>query len=346
MGEITPIEWLGDRVRILDQTLLPGRVAWIESRDWADVADAIMTMKIRGAPAIGVAAAFGIALAAVHARARTPEQALADIERSAEALRATRPTGRNLFWAVERILQVARQGAPDLGAAITAEALAIQREDLESCTRIGDFGAELLPQTATVLTHCNAGALATAGYGTALGVIRSAVRAGKNIHVMVAETRPLLQGARLTAWELSQEGVPYTIISDTAVGHCMRKGRVDAAIVGADRVAANGDAANKIGTYAVSVLAKEHAIPFYVAAPISTLDLSLKSGEDIPIEERGAEEVLNCGGRPTSPEGAAAFNPAFDVTPARHITAMVTDRGVATPPLSRALKAFASSASR
>ena len=346
MAEITPIEWLGDRVRILDQTLLPGKVAWIETRDWAEVGHAITGMKIRGAPAIGVAAAFGIALAALHSAARTNAQLVSDIGRAAQGLRATRPTGRNLFWAIDRVLQVLKQTHDDLRSAVAEEALAIQCEDLESCKRIGDFGAALLPQTATVLTHCNAGALATAGYGTALGVIRSAVRMGKNIHALVAETRPLLQGARLTAWELEQEGIPYTIIADTAVGHCMQEGRVDAAVVGADRIAANGDAANKIGTYAVSVLAKEHAVPFYVAAPMSSLDLSLESGAAIPIEQRPADEVLRFGNQVVSPEGAAAFNPAFDVTPARHITAIVTDRGVASPPYRRALKAFASTASR
>lgn len=346
MAEIRPIEWLGDRVRLLDQVLLPGEVRYIETDDWAEVAQAINNMKIRGAPAIGVAAAFGAALAAMRSSARTTQELLGDIERCAEALRGTRPTGRNLFWALDRVVAAARRSQRDIREAVIAEALSIQREDLESCRRIGDFGAALLPQSATVLTHCNAGALATAGYGTALGVIRSAVRSGKQIQVMVAETRPLLQGARLTAWELRQEGIPYTIVSDTAVGHCMQQGRVEAVIVGADRIAANGDAANKIGTYSVSVLAKEHDVPFYAAAPISTLDLSLDSGNAIPIEQRPAEEVLYFAGRAVAPEGSTAFNPAFDVTPARNITAIITDRGVATPPYRRALRALASQAAR
>jgi methylthioribose-1-phosphate isomerase len=343
MDELTSIEWHGDHVRLLDQTRLPGEVLHLECDDPQDIADAICGMNIRGAPGLGVAAAFAVALAAVKARRLDLDPALHRVRQAAELIRATRPTARNLFWALERMQTraVAAADGDDLAEALTEEALAIQREDLESCRRIGDFGAALVPQGATILTHCNAGALATAGYGTALGVIRSAHRQGKQIKALVDETRPLLQGARLTAWELMQEGVPTTVIADSAAGWCMHKGMVNLVVVGADRIAANGDAANKIGTYAVAVLACQHGIPFYVAAPMSTVDLTLTSGEDIPIEERAAEEVSTIAGARITPQGAAVFNPAFDVTPHGLITAIITDRGICDHPFSQSLAALA-----
>jgi len=343
MDELTPIEWHGDHVRLLDQTRLPGEVLHLECDDPQDIADAICGMNIRGAPALGVAAAFAVALAAVKARRLDLDPALHRVRQAAELIRATRPTARNLFWALERMQTraVAAADGDDLAEALTEEALAIQREDLESCRRIGDSGAALVPQGATILTHCNAGALATAGYGTALGVMRSAHRQGKQIKALVDETRPLLQGARLTAWELMQEGVPTTVITDSAAGWCMHKGMVNLVVVGADRIAANGDAANKIGTYAVAVLACQHGIPFYVAAPMSTVDLTLTNGEDIPIEERAAEEVSTIAGVRTTPQGAAVFNPAFDVTPHGLITAIITDRGICDHPFSQSLAALA-----
>jgi methylthioribose-1-phosphate isomerase len=343
MNELTPIEWHGDRVRLLDQTRLPERVVHLECADAQDIADAINGMSIRGAPALGVAAGFAVALEAVRARRGDLGPARQAVERAADLIRATRPTARNLFWALERMWARADtvRGAEELAEALTQEALAIQREDLESCRRIGDFGAKLVPQGATVLTHCNAGALATAGYGTALGVIRSAHRQGRQVRVLVDETRPLLQGSRLTAWELVGEGVATTVIADSAAGWCMQKGMVDLVVVGADRITANGDVANKIGTYALAVLACQHGLPFYVAAPRSTVDLTLAGGEDIPIEERGAEEVSTIAGVRVTPEGAAIFNPAFDVTPHGLVTAIITDRGICDHPFTESLAAAA-----
>jgi methylthioribose-1-phosphate isomerase len=346
MSELRPIEWHGDHVRVLDQTRLPAQVVHLECAEPEDVAHAIRAMSIRGAPALGVAAAFAVGLAAVNARQLDLGKARKKVAEAIELIRATRPTARNLFWALERMQQAgaSAQDAEHLSDALVREALAIQQQDLESCHRIGDFGATLVPQGASILTHCNAGALATAGYGTALGVIRSARRQGKNIRVLADETRPLLQGARLTAWELAREGVPATVIADSAAGWCMSKGMVDLVVVGADRIAANGDAANKIGTYSLAVLAHEHGIPFYVAAPMSTVDLNLASGEDIPIEERAAEEVSTVAGVRTTPEGVAIFNPAFDVTPHGFITAIITDRGICEPPLSESLAVLAAQA--
>ncbi|UCH36777.1 MAG: S-methyl-5-thioribose-1-phosphate isomerase [Armatimonadota bacterium] len=341
---MTPIEWHDDHVSILDQTRLPGQVAHLEARQPQDVADAICSMSIRGAPALGVAASFAAALAAVNARSLDLERARANVDQAIALIRSTRPTARNLFWALERMQACAASArdANELAESLVREALAVQQEDLESCRSIGDFGARLVPEGATILTHCNAGALATAGYGTALGVIRSAHRAGKNIRVLVDETRPLLQGARLTAWELVGEGIPATVIADSAAGWCMQQGMVNLVVVGADRIAANGDAANKIGTYALAVLACQHGIPFYIAAPMSTVDLTLAGGQDIPIEERAAEEVSTIAGTRVTPEGAAIFNPAFDVTPHGLITAIITDRGVCDHPLSESLAKLAS----
>jgi methylthioribose-1-phosphate isomerase len=343
MSEISPIDWHDDHVRVLDQTRLPAQVVYLECATPEDIADAIRGMNIRGAPALGVAAGFAVALAAVRARDFDLETARQRVAQAAETIRVTRPTARNLFWALERV-QAAGADASDVGQlaeAIVHEALAIQREDIESCHRIGDFGAALVPQGARILTHCNAGALATAGYGTALGVVRSAHRQGKGIRVLADETRPLLQGARLTAWELTQDGIPTTIIADSAAGWCISRGMVDLIVVGADRIAANGDAANKIGTYSLAVLACQHGIPFYIAAPMSTVDLSLASGEDIPIEERSADEVSHVAGVRMTPEGAAIFNPAFDVTPHGLITAIITDRGICDHPFSQSLAAAA-----
>jgi len=343
MSELSPIEWHGDHVRVLDQTRLPAQVVHLECTEPEEVARAIRGMSIRGAPALGVTAAFAVALAGVNARQLDLGRARERVAEAIEIIRATRPTARNLFWALERMQQAgaAAQDAGQLSDALVREALAVQQEDLDSCHRIGDFGAKLVPEGASILTHCNAGALATAGYGTALGVIRSAHRQGKNIRVLVDETRPLLQGARLTAWELVQEGIPATVIADSAAGWCMSKGMVDLVVVGADRIAANGDAANKIGTYSLAVLACEHGIPFYIAAPMSTADLTLTRGQDIPIEERAAEEISTIAGVRATPEGVAIFNPAFDVTPHGLITAIITDRGICDHPLSESLAALA-----
>jgi methylthioribose-1-phosphate isomerase len=337
------VAWAGDRVRLLDQTRLPLDEVYLELRDYRQVAAAIREMRVRGAPAIGVTAAFGVALAALEARQLERPAFDAALEEARSVLAATRPTAVNLFWALERMAKVAAVAAsvPQAVEALVAEAQTIQAEDVAASRRLGRFGAELLPQRGTVLTHCNAGALATAGYGTALGVVRAAVEAGKQIEVFADETRPLLQGARLTAWELQQDGIPTTLIADTMAGHFMSRGAIDCVVVGADRIAANGDVANKIGTYQVAVLAKEHGLPFYVAAPWSTVDLAIASGADIPIEERSAEEVTSFGGRRTAPEGIAVRNPAFDVTPARYVTAIITERGVARPPLGEALARLA-----
>jgi methylthioribose-1-phosphate isomerase len=314
---VTPLRWTGDALQLLDQRLLPNEEKWIECRDAASVATAIRDMVVRGAPAIGVSAAFGIALAGLRGD---------DVNEAAEMLRATRPTAVNLRWAIDRMLQVNPQS-------FVQEAEKILEEDVEANMRIGRFGAELLGQRSTVLTHCNAGALATAGYGTALGVIRAAVESGKSIDVFADETRPYLQGARLTAWELQQEGIDVTLITDSMSGHFFQQERFDAVVVGADRIAANGDTANKIGTYTLAVLAHAHVVPFYIAAPVSTIDFDCPSGDSIPIEERSAKEIVEAFGQRIAPEGVTVRHPAFDVTPARLITAIITDRGVLWPPL-------------
>ncbi len=312
--------WRGHVLFLLDQRLLPREETWIECRTASEVADAIRTMVVRGAPAIGVAAAYGMAMAA-----RNDE----NLEEAARALKAARPTAVNLAWAVDRML---RHGA------LVAEAETIHREDVEANMRMGRFGAELLGQRSTVLTHCNAGALATAGYGTALGVIRAAIEGGKHVAVFADETRPYLQGARLTAWELQRDGIDVTLITDNMSGHFFQQGTFDAVIVGADRIAANGDTANKIGTYTVAVLAHAHGVPFYVAAPLSTIDPECASGPAIPIEERSVAEVVEILGSRVAPEGIHVRHPAFDVTPARLITAIITDRGVLRPPYEEAIR--------
>ena len=309
---------------LLDQRLLPREEKWIECRTASAVAEAIRTMIVRGAPAIGVSAGFGMAMAAQRGD---------DLDAAADELKRSRPTAVNLAWAVDRML---RKRDGDL----TAEAEAINREDVASCMAIGRHGAALLGTQATVLTHCNAGALATAGYGTALGVIRAAIADGKRIAVFADETRPYLQGARLTAWELQQDNIDVTLITDNMSGHFFSQGAFDAVIVGADRIAANGDAANKIGTYTVAVLADAHDVPFYVAAPVSTIDPACPTGKEIPIEERSAQEVVDIFGSRVAPEGINVRHPAFDVTPARLITAIITERGVIRPPFEEGIRSL------
>lgn len=337
------IEWTDTGVVMIDQRKLPTVEEYPVFKTYQEVADAIRIMVVRGAPAIGVAAAMGVALGIRDSKANNVAELREDFKRITETLAGTRPTAVNLFWAIERMKrcfgEIATDGADPSKIAdrLIQEALAIQNEDIESNKRMGRFGQELLPDSGTILTHCNAGALATAGYGTALGVIRAAVENGKNLRVLADETRPFLQGARLTAWELWKDEIDVRVISDNMAGSFMRQGLVDAVIVGADRIAANGDVANKIGTYTVAVLAKQHEIPFYVAAPFSTLDLNIPDGSHIPIEQRDPMEVTHIGGVRMVPEGVSVFNPAFDVTPHQLVTAIITDRGVAHPPYTESL---------
>ena len=332
---VETIQWTGDGVVMIDQTRLPREESYVTCRDYREVAQAIKDMIIRGAPAIGVAAAMGVALGV---------QQGADFETVCETLAQTRPTAVNLFWAIDRMKRLYKsldgQDRASVAARMADEAQQIRLEDIAICRAIGRNGAALVPDGKTVLTHCNAGALATAGYGTALGVVRAAIESGKKIDVLADETRPFLQGARLTAWELQQDNIPATLITDNMAGHFLHSGRIGCVVVGADRIAANGDVANKIGTYPVAVLAKENNVPFYVAAPISTLDLTLASGERIPIEQRASSEVTHVFGVPVAPEHMRVENPAFDVTPARYVTAIITERGVARAPYEESLKAL------
>jgi methylthioribose-1-phosphate isomerase len=341
---IKPILFEDGVLKMIDQRLLPTEEVWLEYRDYNAVAEAIKTMVVRGAPAIGVAAAFGAAFGARDIAAGDAEDFLAEFEKVCGVLAATRPTAVNLFWALERMRRCAGEHRDlpleDLKARLLAEAEAIAAEDERINRAMGRNGADLIPADARVLTHCNAGALATGGYGTALGVIRAAVETGKKVAVFADETRPFLQGSRLTAWELMRDAIPVTLICDNMAGYLMSKGEIDCVIVGADRIAANGDTANKIGTYTVAVLAREHDIPFYVAAPISTIDLSLPDGSAIPIEERDRREVTHSGDRQLAPEGIAVRNPAFDVTPARLISAIITERGVARGNYQQELRAL------
>jgi methylthioribose-1-phosphate isomerase len=333
------IEFLGDRVRLLDQRLLPHEVTYRDYRDHREVADAIRDMVVRGAPAIGVAAAYGLALAAD----------LDDLPSAADVLRASRPTAVNLFWAVDRMMAHAaasRASGLALRNALIAEAVRIDQEAEAVSRAMAEHGAALVPDGATIVHHCNTGALATPGYGTALGVVRMAHEQGKRLHVYVDETRPRLQGARLTAWELDQIGVPHTLMVDGAVGHLMRTRGVDLCLVGADRIAANGDTANKIGTYTLSLAARAHGVPLYVVAPLSTVDWSLPNGDGIAIEERAVSEVTEVGAERIAPVGTDAYNPAFDVTPAECITAIVTEAGVVRPPSVEGLAAVRSAAER
>jgi len=338
-----PIEWTSDGVVMLDQRRLPGHVIRHTYTDYRDVAAAIKSMVIRGAPAIGVAAAMGVAVGVERSNARSVEELQAEFPSICETIAQTRPTAVDLFWAIERMkrrlqqLVAAKTPLDAIRRAMVEEARAIHAEKRSNDEALGRFGAELMPAAGEVMTQCNAGALATAGIGSALGVIRVAFEQGHKLHVLVPETRPYLQGARLTAWELHEGGVPLTLITDNMVGHFMRKGGVGAVVVGADRIAANGDTANKIGTYQIAVLAHEHGVPFYVAAPVSTFDLAIPSGEHIPIEERSGEEVTHLFGVRIAPDVAVA-NPAFDVTPARLISAIICERGVARPPYTESLR--------
>jgi methylthioribose-1-phosphate isomerase len=337
------IEWTDDAIVMIDQRKLPVQETYVSCRTAADVARAIKTMVIRGAPAIGVAAAMGLALGMRRSKATGTKQLATDFQRTCDLMASTRPTAVNLFWAIERMKQAfadaARAGASadEIRQALDATARRIHDDDVTSCRAMGAHGATLVPQEARILTHCNAGALATAGYGTALGVIRAAVEQGKQVAVLADETRPVLQGARLTAWELVRDGIDTTVITDNMTASMMRSGQVDLVVVGADRIAANGDVANKIGTYGVAVLAREHGIPFYVAAPLSTVDLGTPDGSRIPIEERNDREVTHVGAVRVTPEGARVRNPAFDVTPARLVSAIVTERGIARPPYETSL---------
>lgn len=339
---IETIQWKDNQVVMIDQTRLPIEEKYVTCNTYQEVAAAIRDMVIRGAPAIGVAAAMGIALGVL----RASEEGLDEqFEAICATLARTRPTAVNLFWAIDRMKRVyaSLRGLPfrEIRRRLVEEALCVHAQDVAICRAIGRHGAALVPDGRTVLTHCNAGALATAGYGTALGVIRAAVEGGKKVDVFADETRPFLQGARLTVWELAQDGIPATLITDNMAGHFLKSGRIGCVVVGADRIARNGDVANKIGTYSVAVLAKENGVPFFVAAPISTLDLALISGDLIPIEQRSAAEVTHVFGHPVAPPGVAVENPAFDVTPARYVTAIITERGVARPPYEESLRELA-----
>jgi methylthioribose-1-phosphate isomerase len=342
---IKTIEWTDEGIRMLDQRLLPTEEKYLMLRSYEEVAEAIKKMVVRGAPAIGVSAAMGLALGASQSVGMSVADLEDDFNYMCQVMSETRPTAVNLFWAIERMRERFRreksttEETDKIKAGLIDEAQAIFREDIEANRALGRFGAELLSDGDTVLTHCNAGALATAGdYGTALGVIRGAIDAGKRIAVIADETRPFLQGTRLTAWELAKDNIPVTVITDNMAGHVMKSGKVNAVVVGADRIAANGDAANKIGTYMVAVLARKHDIPFYVAAPVSTLDLTLKSGDEIPIEERDRKEVTHIKEVQLAPDGVGVQNPAFDVTPNELITAIITDKGVARAPYVSSLR--------
>jgi methylthioribose-1-phosphate isomerase len=341
---IPTLAWTPEGVRFIDQTKLPLEESYVLATTYEQVADVIETMVVRGAPAIGVSAAYGVALGALGSKAATVAEFAPEFKTTCERLAATRPTAVNLFWAIDRMKRLfavlLTAGAPldEIKQKLLAEAHAMYEEDILACKTMGKFGAELLPEKCGVLTHCNAGALATCGYGTALGVIRAAVEQGKQIHVYADETRPFLQGARLTAWELMADKIPTTVICDNMAASLMRAGRIQAVVVGADRIAANGDTANKIGTYSVAILAREHGIPFYVAAPWSTIDMATATGEDIPIEERSAAEVTHHGGKQLTPNGVGICNPAFDMTPAKYIAAIITERGVLRAPYGESLK--------
>jgi methylthioribose-1-phosphate isomerase len=338
------IDWQGDAIIMVDQRKLPGQELYVRCRTAQEVARAIRTMVIRGAPAIGVSAAMGIALGMRRSTAKGTKQFAVEFQKICEMMANTRPTAVNLFWAIDRMKRVfaetaqAGKSPEEIADRLELEARAIHDEDVANCRTMGAFGADVVPDGARVLTHCNAGALATAGYGSALGVIRAAVEKGKRISVFADETRPFLQGARLTAWELVRDGINTTVITESMAGPLMRAGEIDIVVVGADRIAANGDTANKIGTYTVAVLAREHKIPFFVAAPISTIDLATPDGDHIPIEERDRREITHIGSSRLTPEGAHIRNPAFDVTPHRYISGIITEKGIFTPPYGESLK--------
>jgi methylthioribose-1-phosphate isomerase len=343
---IQTLEWTPRGVVFIDQTKLPTEEVYVTCTTHQQVADVIRNMVVRGAPAIGVAAAMGIALGVKNSKAEHVGQLKIDFDEICETIRQTRPTAVNLFWAIRRMegkfLSIAGLPVPEIQQALIEESQRMHAEDIAANQAMGRHGATLMPASGGVLTHCNAGALATAGYGTALGVIRAAVEAGKKIHVYADETRPFLQGSRLTAWELMKDGIPTTVISDNMAGVMMQQGKIGAIVVGADRIAANGDVANKVGTYTVAILAKEHGIPFYVAAPISTVDLATPDGSKIPIEQRNKKEVTHIGGRQMTPDGVEIENPAFDVTPAKYVTAIITERGIARAPYENSLRDLAS----
>ncbi|MEA1959186.1 MAG: S-methyl-5-thioribose-1-phosphate isomerase [Chloroflexota bacterium] len=338
MNELKAIEWIDGRVRLIDQTKLPHDEVCLEMSDYRDVAEAIKVLRVRGAPAIGIAAAYGLALGAQSIEASSNADFIEKLRVISNELAATRPTAVNLFWALERMKRIAEAGdsVDDIKAQLIAEAQRIDTEDEQAERTLSDNGTSLIRDGFTIMTHCNTGALA-AGYGTALGVVRAAWGSGKKIHVFATETRPLLQGARLTAWELKKYDIPFTLIADTMTGHFLSQGKIDCVIVGADRIAANGDTANKIGTYNLAVLAMENGVSFYVAAPTSTIDLSIASGDEIPIEERSPDEITHIKGIPIAPSGINVSNPAFDVTPHRYISAIITEFGILREPYSERL---------
>ncbi len=342
---IKTVEWTDAGVRFIDQTKLPTEETYVTCKTYEEVADAIRTMIVRGAPAIGVTAAMGVALGIRDSQAKDLVGLRCDLARISDVLAATRPTAVNLFWGIRRIRnkfeEVSSQPIAQIKQAVVAEAQRMLVEDIAANQAMGKHGAVLLPASGGILTHCNAGALATCGYGTALGVIRAAIDSGKKLQVFADETRPFLQGSRLTAWELMKDQIPTTVISDNMAGAMMRQGKIDAVVVGADRIAANGDVANKIGTYSVAILAKEHGIPFYVAAPFSTVDMETADGDGIPIEQRSPREVTHMQGRQVTPDGVGIENPAFDVTPHKYVTAIITERGVARAPYSESLRELA-----
>ena len=343
---IPTLEWTPAGVNFLDQTKLPLEETYVLATDYQQVATVIRDMIVRGAPAIGVSGAMGVAIGIDRSQASTLQQLTAEVETICSTLAETRPTAVNLFWGIGQVRDLFNELAakntpiPEIKSAVVALANRLYDEDIAQCKALGAHGADLLPMEGTVLTHCNAGALATCGYGTALGVIRAAVERGHNIDVLADETRPYLQGARLTAWELMKDSIPTTVLCDNMAGHLMSKGRIQAVIVGADRIAANGDTANKIGTYSVSILAKEHGIPFYVAAPFNTIDLATATGAGIPIEQRNPREVTHSNGKQMTPDGVGIENPAFDVTPAKYITAIITERGVLRAPYNESIRAM------
>lgn len=334
------IEWLGDRLRILDQTKLPGKEVYLESGNYQDIASAIVELKIRGAPAIGVAGGYAVALGALKIKTGAKAEFLKELKDVIKSIASTRPTARNLFRALERMQQTAEavKDVDNIKKALVKEAIAIHTEEAEATLKLSKLGADLIKDGFSILTHCNTGPLATAGYGTALGVIIQAYEQGKKLRVFATETRPLLQGARLTAWELKEFNIPFSLITDSMAGYFMSKGEIDCVIVGADRITLNGDTANKIGTYTLAVLAKENNIPFYVAAPLTTVDTSLATGAEIPIELRSPDEVTHIQGIAIAPEGIEALNPAFDVTPHRYITAIITEGGIIREPFEEGLR--------
>jgi len=338
-----PIEWAGNSVKILDQTKLPQQEVYLELSKYQDVALAIAELKIRGAPAIGVAGAYGVALGALEIETESKTEFLEKLQQISQTIASTRPTARNLFQAIDRMQQVASsdKNVAQIKKALVNESVKIHSEETEATHKLSKFGADLIKDGFTILTHCNTGTLATTGYGTALGVIKAAKEQGKNIKVLATETRPLLQGARLTTWELKRAGIPVTLITDSMAGYFMSRGDVDCVITGADRIVANGDTANKIGTYTLAVLAMEHGIPFYVAAPTTTIDRSLASGDEIPIEQRSQDEVTQIQGVNIAPEGIQALNPAFDVTPHHYITAIITEKGIIKEPYIERMKKLA-----